>query len=345
MNEPQLNLEELRGTIREVLAAEATPQHMHKLFDTGETRDRSFEKVMANLGWPVIGIAEAQGGLGLGLAGLAVLYEELGRVPVALPVLPTQLVAAALQQRRSANPDPVLDAIARGEISAAWVEPPAALASDTGRLEGEARHILGLGDADVLLVSIDEERAAIVKADAAGVEIQRRQAVDFTRSLGDVRFTGVDVSPFPVAAAPLRRHAWLGIASDCIGGAESILERTVEYMKVRVQFDQPIGAFQALKHRAANLQLTLEQARGVVAEAMTEGEGTAALGLAALAKATAADAYAAIAADAVQLHGGIGYTWEHDCHIFLKRAQLNRHVFGSSETLLETAAQALVECA
>src|SRR5271166_4263922 len=338
-----IDLVELRASIRDVLDAEANGERVRRHFNSGALYDEALSATVASLGWPGLHIAEADGGLGLGFGALAVLYEELGRGPAPLPMLPTLLVAEALSQAPGEVRAAWLPRIAAGELFAAYA-PAAALSGDP--LTGTAEHVLDGGAATLFLVGVGDRRYALVARGAPGLMIQTTPAVDRTRSLATLIFDQTPILPINIDPAMLERHAALGIACDSIGGAEAILDKTVEYLKIRTQFGQPIGQFQALKHRVADHKLRLEAARALLSHVLAQdGDGARALGMAALARATATGAYAAIADDAVQLHGGIGFTWEHECHIYLKRAWLNRLIFGSEDAYLDRAAMLLSEAA
>jgi alkylation response protein AidB-like acyl-CoA dehydrogenase len=141
----------------------------------------------------------------------------------------------------------------------------------------------------------------------------------------------------------LTAEAALLIACDAKGGANAVLERTLDYLKTRMQFGKPIGSFQALKHRCADHKVALEASGAVTTEAVrlwAAGDPSAVV-MASSAKAYACGTYATVAEDAVQLHGGIGFTWEHDCHLFLKRAKLNQALYGSTSAHLDRAASLL----
>jgi alkylation response protein AidB-like acyl-CoA dehydrogenase len=170
------------------------------------------------------------------------------------------------------------------------------------------------------------------------VTVTPRPTMDRTRSLCDVVFDDVEIAPeqvlnvTPAHWGELLDHASVALACDSIGGATHILEKTVEYLRTRVQFNRAIGSFQALKHRCATWKILQEAASALTSNAaqMLAADAEQRASSASSAKFYACDAYAAIAGDAVQLHGGIGFTWEHDCHLFLKRAKLNQVLFGSA---------------
>lgn len=340
-----IDLDELRTSMRDVLDVEALSERVHRHYDSGAAFDAALAQTVAALGWIGLAIPERDGGLGLGFDSMAVLYEELGRGPAPIPMLPTLLVAEAIAKGGdNAQRAAWLPPLASGEQFAAVVlDPPPELILQEGLLSGNCGLVADGAGASLFLVALDERNAALIAADAAGVVVERQPVVDRTRSLVLLSLDGAEYQQLPIEQDSLRTHASLALACDSVGGAAAILERTIEYLKVRVQFGKPIGSFQALKHRVANHQLALEVARALVARAVAlhAGGNAAAAGVAALARVNATETYAAIADDAVQLHGGIGFTWEHDCHHYLKRARMNEMLHGNAETLLDHAAASL----
>lgn len=343
MSEP-IDLAELRSGFREVLDVEAGPERVRRHYSQGGTHDAALADMVAGLGWAGLGIAEADGGLGLGLSALAVLYEELGRGPACLPLPTSLLVADALKDAPDAVRAAWLPRLASGTLFAALaldVELPPG-----DRINARVPHVLHGDGAGLFLLSTRDGRHLLLSRDAAGLSVIPTPLMDRTRGMAALDLIDVEAVTIPVNAGGLRRHVALALACDSIGGADAILGKTLEYLKIRTQFGQPIGSFQALKHRAANHKLRLESARALVGRAVAAGEGEArALGLALLARVQANEAYVAIADDCVQLHGGIGFTWEHECHHYLKRAWLNRHLFGGEDDALDRAAHLLSEAA
>ncbi|MEA1652876.1 acyl-CoA dehydrogenase family protein [Nitrospirillum sp. BR 11164] len=346
-----IDLAELRTSIRDVLARETDSARIHTHVNriaaevkggmtAGCLHDRGLAATVASLGWPGLAVAQADGGLGLGLEALAVLHEELGRRTAPIPLLSTLLVADVLGRAPEAVRDRWLPGLVSGEVFAAYA-PTTRLAGE--HLTGEVGHILNGESADVFLLGLKGGRLALVARDAPGVTVTPVATVDHTRGLAHLVLRDVAVHLLPVHQAVADRHAALALACDSLGGAAAVLEKTIDYLKVRTQFDQPIGRFQALKHRVADHKLRLEVARALVAQALSaDGDEDQALGLAQLARASANAAYVAVADDAVQLHGGIGFTWELDIHLYLKRARLNRVLFGGDDVALDLAAAALV---
>jgi len=341
-----LDIEALRQSIRDVLATEAASERVHRHYDSGEAFDASLRRNAQELGWASLGVSEANGGLGLGLPALAALYEELGRGPAPLPLEPTLIVAQALDAAAPGQgQDAALGAIVAGEKLAAFALDCTWQAGADGQVTGTVAHIVDGAAADLFLLCAADGKALLVERGAAGVNVEAHPAVDHTRSFATVTLAGARPVALDIDLPALLDHAALAIAADSMGGASEIFARTIEYLKTRVQFGKPIGSFQALKHRAADHQLRLKHASAVLSAAVGALGTARQSSLLALAKATCADVYATIADDAVQLHGGIGYTWEQDCHIFVKRARTSQMIYGDSLWWLDRAADLLVEAA
>ncbi|MET0657596.1 MAG: acyl-CoA dehydrogenase family protein [Steroidobacteraceae bacterium] len=355
-----MEIAELRDAIRELLSAESDSRAVRRaLADDVSFRPRLWSK-MAELGWFGIGIDAEAGGLGLGFESLAVLYEELGRHLTPIAVGQTLLAAEALKLGdNEALRTQWLPVLAAGETSATIALPQVngILSSTRGtaglRVEGTLEHVIDASDAHLLLLPMTDGTGARVLAAVArsdiGVTVCERPCIDQTRTLSAISVLNTPVAETqilhlqPKAWNTLLDHASLAVACDAVGGAARILEQTVEYMKTRVQFGRPIGSFQALKARAAHWKIQLEAATaltGRAVEMFAVGDPEQSR-WASDAKFYACDTYAAIAGDAVQLHGGIGFTWEHDCHLFLKRAKLNQVLYGTSTQHKERAAEML----
>jgi alkylation response protein AidB-like acyl-CoA dehydrogenase len=285
------------------------------------------------IGLAGIALPAALGGSGLGMVEAAIVAEAAGATVAPLPFLASAIVAGSAiaaggsedQQRRW------LPAIAAGEAIASYVE-----VTDG---EGLAPHGAA---ADLFIVEIGGVAAAIERG-AAGLEIEPLATMDATRPLARVRLANAAHIPLADGVAAARAATQRGavaIAADSLGGAQAALDRTVAYTMQRIQFGRPVGSFQAVKHRLADVMVAIEQARSAVywaACALDEQAPDAALAVHS-AKAFACDAYADAAAAMIQLHGGIGFTWEHDAHLFFKRAQANRSWFGTPDRHREAIA-------
>jgi alkylation response protein AidB-like acyl-CoA dehydrogenase len=353
--------EALQRAAREFLARECPPALVRETAKQPDGVPRALYRQMAENGWFGLLVPEKDGGLGLGVLDLALVLEELGRVVAPGPFLGTQLVIAALlrggtaAQRQAWLPRLVageaLGALAYLEASdrhdAAGIAVQARKTREAWRVRGEKRFVMGVPGADVLLVAVRSGRGTaepgvsllLVEPDAPGVKLRPAETVDLTRRAGDVAFrdaavpraalVGREGGGWPLLARLLDLAA-VGIAADSLGGAERALEMAVEYSKVRQQFGRPIGSFQALKHLAAEMVSEVEPCRSLVwyAAYAWDHRPRDSARAAAIAKARLGDVYSRTVNRSVQMHGGIGFTWEHDLHLWFKRAMWNEVVFG-----------------
>jgi len=287
------------------------------------------------LGLAGIGVPEALGGVGLGMVEFALVAEAAGAQVAALPLLGNARAAHALvaggtpeQQSRW------IGGVVAGEVIAtsAWA---AEATAGAGVLSGTFRFAPHGGSAD-LLVLVSGDRCWLVEAGAPGVMITPHVTMDQTRPLATITLEQAPAEPVADAAAAigaLDTTGWICLAAEALGGAQATLDRTVAYAQERVQFGRQIGSFQAYKHRLADMMIEIEQARSAVywaACAVDEGSDEAAMALHA-AKAFCADTFHMCAGNMIQLHGGIGFTWEHDAHLFFKRARSIASMLGDSQ--------------
>jgi len=325
---------------------------------------RALWKEMAELGWVGIPFPEAYGGAGMGLAELAVVLEALGRTLAPEPFLSSTLLAgqALLLGGSDAQKKDLLPPLVAGEklLTLAFqearsrydlrrVETQAERAGEGWRLTGEKIQVLDGAAADALIVSARSAGAAgdaagitlfLVPGDAKGLSRVRQQRVD-SRGAALVKLEGVTLGAASVVGAPgtggdllesVVDRATVGLCAEMLGSMAQAFERTLTYLKQRIQFGVPIGSFQALKHRAAQCFIEIELARSTVmaaARAVDAGEADAAR-LVSLAKARCSDAGVLIANEALQMHGGIGMTDEHDIGFYLKRARVAELTFGDA---------------
>ena len=348
------DLSALSDGISEVLDAECDRRSVHAFFDGQNDLDRTLWARAAELGWLGIGLPEEHGGLGLGARGLDVLYRALGRALAPGAFLPTLAAAQWLSEAAPAGArDELLAEVVAGArtfaVPISLEAEPVAL--EGGALTGLSQPMLGSRSPDVAVapVRIDGEAAfALVALDGAAASFQAADIWDRTRSTGRIvydRAQPLEVirDPDGAVADSLRRCLALGVAGDSVGGARAIATQTIDYLKERVQFGRPLAGFQALKHRAADLMTAViqgEQALDQGVEMTAEGAPSASM-WASLAKAAACEHFHFVADDCVQLHGGVGFTWEFDCHIFLKRALLNRELAGDAGVQRDLAASFL----
>lgn len=346
---------ELAGGFREVLSREWPIEKAKRHAEREQVIDEALWETLAALGWLGLSIPEAFGGLGLGADGLGLLYRELGACLAPAPVLPT-LLAAELVMRAGAPEQHSrwLPAFASGAARGAVCWGPGAQAAWAGgglRLNGRVADLLDGGAATILFAPVALDGARRWVAVPAGrAELKTIRTIDPSRTLATIEFADVDLpgdcllgdgEAFGVEDA-LQAHAARAIAADSIGGGEAILEATVDYLKIRRQFGRPIGSFQALKHRAAEHKAALMVAGAFVDEAAEGADGETALLAALSAKAHASTVYAEVARDAIQLHGGIGYTFEYFAHLYLRRAKMNQALFGTVAQTLDRVADLLV---
>lgn len=363
-----MDLEALRDGVHGVLVEQASHERVAAFTDANEVLDRTLWGSASELGWLALSSPEDHGGLGLGPAELSVVYEELGRAVAPLPVLGSMMVVEALTRGGDlAQQAGWIPRLAGGKLVGATSHlTPAGLYSSLTMspdgagslvLDGVADNLLDGAAASVLLLLArdgDAWRWILVEPAVDGVTVEKIELIDRTRHLGRATFDRVVLPAGRVLAGDavaiadgLIRHAALALASDGMGGAQAILDITLEYLKTRQQFGRPIGSFQALKHRCADHQIALVAMRALVGEAVVKAAAGAsdAHRYALSAKAMACEVFARIAEDAVQLHGGIGYTWEHACHLYLKRAKLNEQLYGGPAVWLDAISDRLLAAA
>jgi alkylation response protein AidB-like acyl-CoA dehydrogenase len=349
--------EELRASVRRFLADKAPSEAVRRWMDSEEGHDPALWKQMADqLGLQGIAVPEEFGGAGYGPVELGIVLEELGRSLLPAPFFSTvalagQALVASGDQAAQAR---WLPGIADGSSLTATValseeHGGAALDAVTTRavpgasgwtLTGTKMFVVDGASADLVLVvarADDGLGLFAVAADAAGVTRVRLDALDPTRRLGRIELDGAPaerVGPDGDATDFLQRVldlAVVALAHEQVGGASACLDSAVEYAKIRVQFDRPIGSFQAIKHKCADMLMEVEGARSAAySAAWTAAEDVGELPVAAaLAGSYCSEANTHAAKENIQIHGGIGYTWEHDAHLYLKRAKSSELLFGA----------------
>lgn len=313
---------DIQRTARELVAERASAERMREHAEAGTT-DRELWRELGDIGWPGIAIAEEHGGQGLGMVELAILCEELGRAIAPVPFLPTVAAAAILEHGGS------------DDQRARWL-PDLAAGRAIGAVatldaDGGAGLVIGGADADVIvLVDRSGDAAHVVAAQDATVEPV--DAIDPTRPAARVSGGSPEALPGDVAAGVDR--ALVAIAAELVGVCEGSVEMTVAYVKDRKQFGTPVGAFQAVSHKCAQMLLDTERTRALTSQAAwcADAAPERLHEAAAMAKAAASDAGREVTASAIQAHGGIGFTWEADVHWRYKRAQLDAVLLGGAGT-------------
>jgi alkylation response protein AidB-like acyl-CoA dehydrogenase len=359
----------LRAEVRKFLDQNCPLEEVRKIAATPEGVAKPLWERMAELGWVGLTLPDRFGGIGLGWVDLVVVLEETGRSLFPSPLIATVLGATALQLAGSeAQQKRWLPSIGSGRSVAtlALLEAsdrldPAGIALPGKRdggdflLNGEKLFVMDAGSADLFVVAFrsgpaDEDVSlALVEKGAPGVSVERFETMDATKRLGRVRLGDVRVAQDALLGAP--NTGWPVIARllDCgaaavtaeaIGAAEGALELTVRFAKQRIQFDQPIGRFQGVKHPLAGHYVAIESVKSLLYYAawMLDRQPAEASLSVSRAKAWASDAFAGLGIDAVGLHGAIGYTSEYDAQLFLKRMKWVRSAFGDAGWHLERIA-------
>jgi alkylation response protein AidB-like acyl-CoA dehydrogenase len=311
---------EIQRTARELLSERARPERVREHAEVGRFDDVLWRE-LCELGWPGIAISESHGGQGLGLVELSILCEELGRTVAPVPLLPTVLASTVIQQAGSEEQHARwLPGLAGGELIGAL---------GTAR-EGVAELVVGAPAAQ-LLVLVEDGAARVLTAEQA--EIEPVDSIDPTRPTARVHAAEDAGEALAGDVAGGVDRALVAIASELVGVCDRARAMTVAYVKERKQFGVPVGSYQAVSHRCAQMLLDTEKARSVTAFAAWAADADPArLGeAAAMAKAAASDAGAEVTASAIQAHGGIGFTWEADVHWLYKRALLDASLLGGAK--------------
>ena len=311
---------------------------------------------MAGLGLTGIIIETVNGGSGAGIEEVEALMEVAGEFLLAGPFIDSCVIAPTLLAHATQTDftEQLLRDIASGESIVAvagcgktgdWMAAPEVQAlqhGDTWLLAGQAHFVSYAHVADKCIVYANSDQGVgvfLVNMDAPGITVNLHRSSDPTQRLSTLIFEGVDAQALPDVGAKVRAEALsnglVALAGQQVGGAQRIFELTIDYLKTRHQFGQPIGKFQALKHMAADLLVELESASSAArrAASVMASSGADAQALAYLAGFTCADNYLKIAADAIQLHGGIAYTKEHAAHLYWRRSQSGQWLYRSSDQL------------
>jgi len=317
------------------------------VYQSGLGHDAQAWKSFAHdLGMAGIAIDEGYGGAGLADLGRVVVMEELGASLCAVPFLTTSGIVADLISTVGFDEakSELLPKIASGQLSATYSD----------GYDAKDKCVLGVVNAhcvDMVFLSrrVGEDVEIIsISADANGLDINSEKTLDPTRSFCRLDWSQVDEKDINVIGktslaelTDIVTQSFIALAAECVGGAQKCLDMTLEYTGQRIQFDRPVASFQAIKHRCADMFILIESARSAVYSAATstaEEKTEAAL----IAKAYASDAFFKVAGDAIQLHGGIGFTWEYPLHFFFKRARANRTMFGSSSREYDRVAELIL---
>ena len=308
---------DIQGTARALVGERASAERVREHAEAGTT-DTGLWKELGEIGWPGIAVAEEHGGQGLGMVELAILCEELGRAIAPVPFLPTVAAAAIIEHGGS------------DEQRARWL-PDLAAGRAIGAVASadSADLVVGGAEADVVVL-VDRSGASGAVVAAADATIEPVDAIDPTRPAARVSGGSPELLSGDVAAGVDR--ALVAIAAELVGVCEGSVEMTVAYVKERKQFGTPVGAFQAVSHKCAQMLLDTERARALVSQAAwcADAAPERLHEAAAMAKAAASDAGREVTSSAIQAHGGIGFTWEADVHWRYKRAQMDAVLLGGA---------------
>jgi len=355
----------LRDTARKFLDAACTTKLVRERMATEAATTPEFWAQIAEQGWLGINFAEDDGGIGLGLVDLVVLMEEMGRAVMPGPYLATVLLGGAAireagspAQRQEYLPKiaggSLKATLAAGEANPRWDASGIMMTAQATRggfsLSGTKLFVPDAHLADLIVVaartrdgSTMEDGVSLfaVAKDMPGLSISLMPSIDETRKLCEVRFANVAVPQAGLlgelhrgwpALARVYDTAAVALAAEMCGGAQRVLEMTVEYAKLRETFGKPIGSYQGVKHRCADMLVEVENAKSLTyyaAWAIDEKQPDARLAVS-MAKSYASDASRKVANASIQLHGGIGMTWEHDLHLYMKRAKASEVAFGDA---------------
>ena len=352
---------QFRDLVARFMQDKAGPQAARQLMESERGHDEAvWAQMSGELGLMGTHIPEACGGFGFGPVELGIILEEMGRQIYTGPFLASAVLASygLLLAGNEKAQQTWLPPLASGQLiatlvldsldSSAWVGQQ--ISEKSGKLTGRAPLVVDAMSAGSLFVIAGKASKKLclyhVEAAAPGVTVTPVQGLDPTRRLAQVTFDGAKAQPLGEVAdlAPLWDHVCVALAHEMIGGAQHLLDSTLEYTKMRYQFGRPIGSFQALKHRLADLLMELEFAKAATHHAGfclaagdnkgdnrgdNKGESEHKRYIASMVKAMASDVYMLAAREAVQMRGGIGFTWEEDTHLWFKRAKSSEVFMGT----------------
>jgi len=347
----------LKDSARKFFAGECPSTEVRRLMETDTAYDAALWSKLTDQGYTGIIFAEEYGGVGLGKVELMLLLEEAGRALLPGPFFSTVVLAGSVLEAVStpANKKKYLAPICRGEAratvaileaSASWNPRSVQLSAANGKLTGEKLFVLDAAIADFIVV-VARNGVFVADAKARGVKILPMSAMDLTRKLYAVEFSNTPVEEIG-AAKDLPRAldiATAALAAELVGGMQRTLEITVEYAKTRKQFGKPIGMFQAVQHQCADMYLETESARSAVYYAgwALEENSPDAANAVSIAKMYASDAGRTVGNRGIQIHGGMGFTWENDLHLYYRRAKASETSFGDATFHRERIASMVID--
>ena len=358
----------LQESTRGLLTAKAPLETTRGLSETADDYDAKLWQQGVELGWPALAVPEELGGLGQQLIDLAIVAIEHGRLLLPSPFIPSVVVADALAGKPSTGRPEMLSELLAGSVTPAWAfgerARPWSVASlglraqatPTGYvLAGEKAHVQDAGSAHWLLVDavLDGQASRfVVPAGTAGMTLHREQTLDITRAYYDISFDQVAIpreclfatgSEAAQAMEHSMQMATVLACAELVGIGQRLLEMTVQYVKDRVQFGRPIGSFQAVKHKCATMRMWVQAATAATYYAAMSVDDRAddRARAVSVAKVYTSEVICRAAGEALQLHGGVGFTWEHDLHLYIRRAKANAMLYGDTTHHREMLCRAL----
>jgi alkylation response protein AidB-like acyl-CoA dehydrogenase len=354
LNESQ---EILRDSARKFLAGECPISEVRRLMETDTAYDAALWSKLAAQGYTGIIFSEEYGGVGLGKVELVLLMEEAGRALLPGPFFSTVALAGAVldaagtPEQKKGFLTPICQGTARAtvamlEASASWDPPDVRMEAVGGRLTGEKLFVPDAGVADFIVVAA-RNGVFVVNADVAGIRILPMKGIDLTRKLYPVELDGAPAEKLGNPGGLLRGLdvATAALVGEMVGGMQRTLDLTVDYAKTRKQFGKPIGAFQAVQHQCADMYLETESSRSTAyyaAWALEENAPDAAVAVS-IAKMYAGDACRTVGNRGIQVHGGMGFTWENDLHLYYRRAKSSETMFGDATFHRERIARLVID--
>lgn len=347
----------LKDNVRKFFAGECPMNEVRRIMETDTAYDAALWAKMTDQGYAGIIFAEQYGGVGLGKVEFILLMEEAGRALLPGPLFSTvalagmliNAVAAPEQKKKYLAPICAGEArstVAILETSASWNSGDVHIASVSGKLTGEKLFVPDAIVADFIIV-VARDGIFVVDAKAPGLSIQRMEAMDLTRKVYSMRFNGTPAERLGdnTGLARALDIAATALVAEMVGGMQRTLDLTVEYAKTRKQFGKPIGIFQAVQHQCADMYLETESARSAAyyaAWALEENAPDAAVAVS-IAKMYASDAARTVGNRGIQVHGGMGFTWENDLHLYYRRAKASETSLGDSTYHRERIARLVID--
>lgn len=347
----------LRDSARKFFAGECPSAEVRRLMETDTAFDAGLWAKLTEQGYTGIIFPEEYGGVGLGKVELALLMEEAGRALLPGPLFSTVALAGAVLDTAASGEQkkkyltPICHGTARAtvailEAAASWDLSSLQLSGASGKLSGEKLFVTDAAAADFLIV-IARDGVFLADAKASGITIAPMSSMDFTRKLYTVQFKNTPVEKIGESSAVARAIdiATTALSAEMVGGMQRALDITVEYAKTRKQFGKPIGMFQAVQHQCADMYLETESSRSAVyyaAWALEENAADAATAVS-IAKMYASDASRTVGNRGIQVHGGMGFTWENDLHLYYRRAKSSENAFGDATFHRERIARLVVD--